>query len=370
MNISILRRAFLPSLEIVLFLLVFWISLFFMPDMLNSDGDLPRHITVGKYILETGMIPTRDVFSNTRYGQPIFLHEWLIEAFDALVYCAAGLNGIAWLTAIVIALVYGTLTVTLRALGVSAPIAFLAAFAAYFTSMIHQLPRPHLFAWLFLTLLLFSCEMFRKTQRVYWLGLFLPVMVLWSNSHASFISAFVILGIYIVGAALERAPQQALLFVALLGLSFVVSLINPFGFGVLQHFSDFLGNRFLVDNIVEYLSPNFHNVSTWLFAAWILFSLVLFGRSSTRISWTRLFLLGAWTALGLYSARNIPNFAIVAAFVTAPVAETWLTTNWATVRTRLDNLNQIAPVAGGWVWAVVVVALLIVIEANGTKLDA
>lgn len=369
MKVSVLHRAFLPSLEIVLFLLVFWISLFFMPDMLNSDGDLPRHITVGNFILETGVIPTRDVFSNTRNGQPIFLHEWLIEAVDALVYRAAGLNGIAWLTALLLALIYFVLAAGLRALDASAPMAFLAAFAAYFTGMIHQLPRPHLFAWLFLTLLLLSCEMFRKTQRVYWLGLFLPVMVLWANSHASFISAFIVLGIYAVGAALERAPRQAWLFTALLGLSFVLSFINPFSFGTLQHFSDFLGNRFLVDTIVEYSSPNFHNISTWLFAAWILFSIVLFGRSTAPISWTGLCLLCAWTALGLYSARNIPNFAIVAALVTAPVAETWLTTNWAAARRRLDHLNQTAPLAGGWIWAVIFVALLIAMEANGTKLD-
>src|SRR5581483_11736602 len=51
------------------------------------------------------------------------------------------------------------------------------------------------------------------------------------------------------------------------------------------------------------------------------------------------------------------------------VAETWLTTNWAAARRRLDHLNQTAPLAGGLSWAVIVVALLVVMEANGTKLD-
>src|SRR5436190_13361232 len=96
---NLLRRALLPSLEILLFLLVFYISLFFMPDMLNSDGDLGRHITVGNYILDTHTIPTTDIFSHTRYGQPLVLHEWLSEVLFASAYRAAGLNGVAWLTA-------------------------------------------------------------------------------------------------------------------------------------------------------------------------------------------------------------------------------------------------------------------------------
>lgn len=363
------RRALLPAPEILLFLLVFYMSLFFMPDMINSDGDLPRHITVGNYILDMGTIPVQEVFSHTRAGEPMFLHEWSIEVVDALVFRAAGLNGIAWVTALLLAAVYVTLAVLLRVLGVSAPIAFLAALAAYLASAIHQLPRPHLFAWLFFVLLLFACEMYRKTDRAYWLGLVLPIILVWANAHGTFITAFVVLGIYAVGAFLGRMPRRALFFVATLGVSFALSFITPFGGGMLAHFSDFLGNRFLVDTIVEYASPNFHNISAWLFAAWILFSIFLFGRAGTVVDWTGMLLLCAWTAFGLYSARNIPNYAIVAAIVTAPMAEEWLTTVLPAARKRLMNLDKTAPIAGGWAWGLVVVVVLIGLQANGTKLD-
>ncbi|MCI0478548.1 MAG: hypothetical protein L0Y55_20090, partial [Anaerolineales bacterium] len=136
MNMNLMRRALLPSLEIVLFVLLFWLSLWLMPDMLNSDGDLGRHLTVGSYILDTRTVPAQDVFSHTRSGEPIVLHEWLSEVIYALAYRAAGLNGVAWLTALLLASVYFVLAVGLRVLGVSAPVAFLAALTAYFTGII------------------------------------------------------------------------------------------------------------------------------------------------------------------------------------------------------------------------------------------
>jgi len=363
------QRMFLPALEIVLFVLVFGMSLFFMPDMLNSDGDLPRHVTVGNYILDHGAIPPNDVFSHTRYGAPLVLHEWLSEVMYALAYRAAGLNGVAWLTALLLALIYWVLAVGLRALGVSAPLAFLAALAAYFTGIIHHLPRPHLFSLLCLTLLLIACEVYRRNNRARVLAFFLPVMVLWANFNGAFVLAFLTLGMYGAGAVLERETRRALVFLAMVGACFLLALINPYGIGLPQHVFGFMGNRFLVDNTVEYLSPNFHAANTWFFAAWILFSIVLFGRNTTRVPWTGLILLSAWTAFGLYSARNITNYAMVAALVTLPIAEEWLTTRIPTLRVRFNALNAVAPIAGGWGWSIVVVALLIGLQANGVKLD-
>ncbi|MDL1894720.1 hypothetical protein FBQ82_00460 [Anaerolineae bacterium CFX7] len=377
---SLLRSGLLPTFEILLFLLVFWASLVFMPDMLNSDGDLGRHITVGNYILDTRSIPARDVFSDTRYDAPLVLHEWLSEVVFALAYRAASLNGVAWLTALLLATIYFVLAVGLRALGVSAPVAFLAALAAYLTGMIHQLPRPHLFTLLLFTLLLILLERYRRrdTERDQCaerydersLLLLIPILVLWANLNGAFVLAFFVLGVYSIGALLEGKMRRAVIFLALLGATFVASFVNPCAAQLPFYVFRFMGNRFLVDNTVEYLSPNFHTISAWMFAVWILFSILLFGRRTPRVNWTSLLLLGAWTAFGLYSARNIANYAQVAALVTMPIAEFWLGITLPSTRTWLANLNQVAPLGGGWLWAIGVVALLISLQANGARLDA
>lgn len=366
---NILRRALLPSLEILLFLLVFWASLLFMPDMLNSDGDLGRHITVGNYILDTRAIPTRDVFSDTRYGAPLVLHEWLSEVLFALAHRVAGLNGVAWLTALLLATIYFLLAVSLRALGITALLAFFAALAAYFTGMIHQLPRPHLFTLLLFTLFLILLELYRRNSRLSVLVFLLPIMMLWANLNGAFVLAFFVLIIYSIGALMDHEPRRAVIFLSLLILAFLASFVNPDGVQLPFYVFGFMGNRFLVDNTVEYLSPNFHNVSAWMFAAWILFSSALFGRWTTHIRWTHLLLLGAWTGFGLYSARNIANYAPVAVLVTAPVAELWLMNTVPVLRARLENFNRIAPIGGGWVWAIVIVTVLILLQANGARFD-
>lgn len=368
--VSLLRRALLPSFEILLFLLIFYSSLFFMPDMLNSDGDLGRHITVGNAILDTRAIPARDIFSHTRSGEPLVLHEWLSEVVFASAYRVAGLNGVAWLAALLLATIYFALAVGLRALGVSAPIAFLAALAAFFTGMIHHLPRPHLFTLLIFTLFVLVLELYLRRANPRLLWFLLPLMVFWANFNGAFVLAFFVLAIYIGGAILERAPRRALILCGFLVIAFLASLINPFGIGLPQHVLGFMRNQFLVDNTVEYLSPNFHNLSAWLFAAWILFSMVLFGRFGTRIPWTALLLLVMWTAFGLFSARNIANYAQVAAIVTAPVAVAWLVTRLPALRFRFNNLDAIAPPGAGWVWGLVVVGFLIAAQANGVNFDA
>lgn len=367
---SILRRALLPSLEVLLFVLVFWISLLFMPDMLNSDGDLGRHLTVGGYILDHRSIPSQDVFSTTRYASPLVLHEWLSEVLYALAHRAAGLNGVAWLTALLLALTYSILAVGLRFLSVSAPIAFLAALAAYFTGMIHHLPRPHLLTLLVFTLFLILLELYRRCDKIHLLVFLIPLMIVWANFNGAFMLGIVVLGIYIVGSLLERNTRRALVLLVTLFACILASLITPFGVGLPQYVLGFMGSRFLVDNTVEYLSPNFHNISAWLFAAWIVFSIVLFGRHSVAVSWTGVLLLGSWTAFGLYSARNITNYAQVAALVTAPIAEAWLITVLPRLRARLVNMDTVAPVGSGWAFGMLVVALLIVMQSNGVPLDA
>lgn len=368
-TLKLVRRALLPAPEIILFLLVFWMSLLFMPDMLNGDGDLGRHITVGNYILETRAIPTRDVFSHTRFDEPFVPHEWLSEVIFAAAHRAAGLNGVAWLTALLLALIYFLLAIGLRALGVSAPLAFLAAFVAYFTGTIHHLPRPHLFSLLCFTLLMIACELYRKTARARWLALLAPLMLVWANLNGAFVLAFFALGAYAVGSWLDRRAREGMYFGAAGAAVLLAALVNPLGIGLIQHVFGFVGNRYLSDVTIDLLAPNFHDTNTWLFAAWILFSIVLFGRARAAVSWASIFLLCAWTAFGLYSARNIPNYAQVAALMTIPLAQSWMREALPRVEKRFQNLDAIAPLASGWVWAITVVALLVYLQMNDARFD-
>ena len=82
----------LPSVSVLVFILIFWMSLSFMPQMLSGDGDLGRHITLGNTILDTGSIPTIDIYSHTMDGTFMVPHEWLSQLMFAGAHRAAGLG--------------------------------------------------------------------------------------------------------------------------------------------------------------------------------------------------------------------------------------------------------------------------------------
>ncbi|MEN6408163.1 MAG: hypothetical protein ABFD44_00460, partial [Anaerolineaceae bacterium] len=101
--VGMLAHGLMPTLQLMIFIAVFGGVLALGPRLLNMDGDLGRHITVGNYILDQRSIPTRDVFSFTMPGQPLVPHEWLADVIFALANRWMGLDGVVLLCALLIA---------------------------------------------------------------------------------------------------------------------------------------------------------------------------------------------------------------------------------------------------------------------------
>src|SRR5258707_14743308 len=83
----------LPQPRDILFIGVFFSIIFGGPKLFTNDGDLGRHITIGNYILDTRIIPVRDIFSNTLPGQRLVPHEWLAVGIFALAQGMLGFGG-------------------------------------------------------------------------------------------------------------------------------------------------------------------------------------------------------------------------------------------------------------------------------------
>jgi hypothetical protein len=341
-----------------------------MPQILNADGDLARHLTIGSVIINTRQIPTGDLFSHTLPNAPVVLHEWLSEVVFAAANGAAGLNGVAWLTAAIIAGTYTIIAYALRDSGVRALVALGGAFTAFIAGSIHTLARPHIFTALFFAAFLLVIERYRRSGNLRLLALLPPLMIVWANLHgAGLIFGLILIGLYVAGAVLERNRQSAIELAALWVVVLLASLINPAGLQLLTHTSGFLGSRFILDITTEYQSPNFHAANTWVFAILIALSLTMGWRGTQKLGWTNLVLLVSWTLFGLYTARNIPLYALVAINVLAPIADTWIREAPPALNRFVDRFEANARLASGWVWAVVVVVVLIALEVNGAKLD-
>ncbi|HEX7586950.1 MAG TPA: hypothetical protein VF478_01410, partial [Anaerolineae bacterium] len=150
----------------------------------------------------------------------------------------------------------------------------------------------------------------------------------------------------------------------------LASWINPAGPQLVVYNWTILQQRFLVDLTVEFQSPNFHIISTWPFVALLILAFVILARSSRRLDWTPLVVLSGWTAFALYSARNIPLYALAAMPILVPFAEEVIDETMPAVGRFLSRMDQMDRRAWGWMWAIVAVVGLIGLQASGTKLDA
>lgn len=358
-----------PTATAFVFGLVFWAALLIGPSMMNTDGDLGRHITVGQTILDTGSIPTADLFSHTMTGRLLVPHEWLSQVLFALAHGAAGLNGVVWLTAGVLASTYALVVARMRQDGTRAPLTLAGGMLAFVVGYLHALTRPHIWTLLFFALFLLLLEQFRREGRAPRLLVLLPLMVVWANLHGAFVTGVVLVLLYAVGAAMEREWRKAGLLAATVLLLVLASWLNPVGSALLPHSFAYLGERFLVDMTVEYQSPDFHSVSTWPFAALVLGSLGFGWLSGRRLAWTPLLLLGVWTAFGLYSARHIPLYGLVAVPILGRELDGWLDSAAPRLAASFTNITALDRQSWGWMWVTGGVALAIGLQASGVVWD-
>jgi hypothetical protein len=161
------------------------------------------------------------------------------------------------------------------------------------------------------------------------------------------------------------------------GLSLIASFVNPAGAGVWTTGLGYIGNRYLVDHTAEYLSPNFHDPSLWPFLVFILLMVFLLGMNWLRLRPTHLILLTGWTAMGLYSTRNIPLFALIAAPIMAEGFAAAFRTRPAgngqileAYRNRENRLQSVDGMLRGHLWPIAVVALFVGLLAGGVSLDS
>jgi hypothetical protein len=86
----------LPSLTDVAFLmpLVFLFVRLDGAKTMLGDGDTGWHIRAGDWILANGRVPSVDMFSFTRNGEPWFAWEWLWDVMFAWLHREGGLAAV------------------------------------------------------------------------------------------------------------------------------------------------------------------------------------------------------------------------------------------------------------------------------------
>jgi hypothetical protein len=379
----------LPRLPDLLFVALLVGVLGLGPRLLNVDGDLGRHLTLGGYILDNFRIPQRDLFSHTLAGLPLTPHEWLSQVLFALANRLGGLNGVVMLSAILIAITFSLVFHQCASRSQSPSLSLVLSILAAGAASLHWLARPHLFTLLLVVLWTGELERIRTgaTPR-FWI--FPGLMLLWANLHGAFIAGFVLLGFYLAGELVEWSSKKAgeesrtssrsavvesrgrIRTLLLAGsASFLASLVNPAGPRLWETSLGFLRNRYLVGHTAEYLPPDFQTPTAWPFLLMIVLSILLLGSGRWRAGATPVLVLAAWTAMGLYSIRNVPLYAVIGGPILAAAAGAWLQSEsalapWRRLDQRLDSVEASLR---GHLWPAMAIFLAALAFAGGIRLD-
>jgi len=370
---------------------------------LLGDAGIGWHIRTGQLILATHAIPRVDPFSTTS-GQPWFAWEWLYDVVAGWLETSAGLNGVVLFTALIIAGVFSWTFRLLLRRGTNVLLALILVLLAESAAMIHCLARPHVVSWLF-TLAWFwildstenSCADPESGSPASPLLRLLPLsMVLWVNLHGGFLVGFVLLGIHWFSAAWQWFRTKGDRFddvlqkirtgrrlraLTLIGLlSVLATLVNPYGYQLHIHIYRYLSNRFLMDHIDEFQSPNFHYVAQKCFAVLLLLTLVGLAAKGREIRASAGLVVLFAVYSGLYASRNIPVSSILLILVIGP----WLSHAMkrlaearrpAASRNRasahfLPRMEAIELNLRGHLWPIAAVVLACAVAAHGGKLGA
>src|SRR6185503_2400032 len=229
-----------------------------------SDGDFWWHLKTGEYIVRNFSIPRIDFYSFTVPGRHWVAHEWLSEVIFYLVYSRAGFNTLIFIFTVLTVLAFWIVFRKTQAHP------FVKGFAVLL-SVWSILPtvgvRPRTFTLLFAGIYLALLHSFvreRQTKAIWWLA---PLMIVWVNLHAGYLIGLVLIGVAIVGVVLDalmageklashapRLKTLVLVFFACL----VAANLNPQGPRIFLFPFEFFFSPVQQDQIVDWLSPDFH----------------------------------------------------------------------------------------------------------------
>ncbi|MGA2416554.1 MAG: hypothetical protein ABSF59_19025 [Candidatus Sulfotelmatobacter sp.] len=395
-------RWLLPSASDLVFLTLLGVLVFTnLSVRLLGDAGIGWHIRAGQLILANHAVPRSDPFSATMSGKPWFAWEWSYDVIVGRLDRKAGLNGVVLFTALIIATTFAWTFGLLVRRGTNVAAAVVLILLSASASMIHFLARPHVLSWLFTLIWFVYLESaagafpfprsYSESRRLDLLNILPFSMLSWVNLHGGFLVGFVLLAIYWLDAVWEwfrlkedrfdealqklQAGRLVRALTIMGSLSVAATFVNPYGYHLHVHIYRYLTNRFLMDHIDEFQSPNFHGVAQKCFAVLLLLALVGLAaesRSATRrrIRPSQLLLVLFAVYSGLYASRNIPVASLLLTLVTGP----WLSdailhlTRRLSLANFLQRMQAVELSLTGHLWPLAGVALCCATTAHGGSL--
>jgi hypothetical protein len=281
----------------------------------EQDPDFWWHIRIGRWMVDNGRLPSTDIFTFTVPTHAWTDHEYLTEILMWLAYNAAGVAALAFAFGLLTWAGFWLMYRQVRRqpwviIGIGLAVGAIAGSPIWG-------PRAQMITFFLSCLELYWLQGY-LSGRSRALQLFPLVMVLWANLHGGWVIGFVWLGVALVaeliGWAWNRenpAHRAHVRFLAIItAFSVVAVAATPHGFSLYPYPFQTEGSVAQQRLIVEWFSPDFHEVYLRPFEAMVF--LVIIGFALKRPALHEFLLTLVALGLALQSVRNVVLFVALA----------------------------------------------------------
>ena len=280
-----------------------------------QDPDVWWHLRVGRWMVENGKLPSVDLFTHTVPTHVWTDHEYLTEVLMWLLYSATGFTGLAIAFGLITWAGFWLIYRQVRRqpfviVGLGLALAALAGWPIWG-------PRAQMITFALSCLELYWLQGY-LSGRSRALNFFPLVMAVWANLHGGWVIGFAWLGVALVaelvGWAWDRsnpAHRAHVRFLAIItAASLVAVLATPHGFSLYLYPFQTQGSVAQQKLIVEWFSPDFHQIYLRPFEAMVF--IVIAGFALRRPRLYDFLLTIASLGLAFQSVRHVALFVAAA----------------------------------------------------------
>lgn len=369
----------LPSLNCLLFFFTTAAVLFSSARNIADDPGVGWHLATGNYIISSLKVPYIDPFLSIE--RPWVSDQWGSDVIFSFLY---GLGGWPFLASTVgVIFIVSFFIILYRSLireNLLALPSLIATVAAAKAAQIHYIIRPVIFSFLIFTVFLSLTRSTFVTQQIQntipkrsWI-IFPLIFFLWCNIHPTFLLGIAVMGIWPVSLIVHlflspdtkrdndtwlKVKDSSLLVL----LSFLATMINPYGYGLHQSILALSNSTFFMNYHSEWLSPDFDKIESKILEFLILSMVTMAYFSKQKNSPLSTFELISSLFLfhgALQAIRMTPYFLIAFAFPWARVVSNVIKENSNRFLIRRLPAIDLFELRSCWYWIGIIACLLMV----------
>jgi hypothetical protein len=245
--------------------------------------DLGWHLKYGEYLFKHGQILRENIYSTMMPGYQWANGSWGMDALSYFIFSSHGFLGLTIAGAVVVTLTFFFFAKASRLT--------LLEKAFFFPLLVYLLHPVNSFSFrgqqvslLFLGILYFILSKYKSSSKIFF---FIPILFfIWANLDRSSLLGLVIFGLWtgfvliksFVGTKNKKIFfKEGKFLISIFLLTFLATLINPFGFGIHLAAFDHFGNP-AIKNITEYIPFLLFSNSWWnhMFVMVFMFGLIIY----------------------------------------------------------------------------------------------